>query len=92
MNWSKFKLKKICTVYQVTDSYYFNNKHSAGRFLNLIELIIDKYDLLEGRKCSGWEMTSDYFKTTVYKRDRFDCQIDCEIDFEKTTLTITVKE
>lgn len=92
MNWSKFKLKKICTVYQVTDSYHFNDKHSAGSFLNTIEPLLDKYDLLEGRKCSGWEMTSDYFKTTVYKRDRFDCQIDCEIDFKKTTLTITVKE
>ena len=92
MNWSKFKFKKICTVYQVTDSYHFNNKHSAGSFLNTIESLLDKYCLLEGRKCSGWKMTSEYFRTTVYKRDRFDCQIDCEINFETTTLTITVKE
>lgn len=91
MNWSKFKLKKICTVYQVTDSYHFNNKHSAGSFLNTIQSLLDNYYLSEGRKCSSWEMTSDYFRTTVYKRDRFDCQIDCEINFEKTTLTITVK-
>lgn len=92
MNCSKLKLKKICTVYQVTDSYHFNDKHSVVSFLNTIEPLLDKYDLLEGRKCSSFEMTSDYFKTTVYKRDRFDCQIDCEIDFKKTTLTITVKE
>ena len=92
MNCSKFKLKKICTVYQVTDSYHFNDKHSACSYLNTIQLLLDNYDLSDGRKCTGWEMTRDHFKTTVYRRDRFDCQIDCEINFEKTTLTIKVNE
>ena len=92
MNLSKFKLKKICTVYQLTDSYYFNDKHSSGSFLNTIEPLLDKYDLLEGRKFSNFEMTSEYFKTTVYRRNNSDSQIECQIDFSTTTLTITVKE
>ena len=91
MNLTKLKVKKISTAYQVKDSYHFNDKHNAGSYLNTIESLLDKYCLLEGRKCSGCKMTSDYFRTTVYKRDRFDSQIDCEINFETTTLTITVK-
>lgn len=91
MTWSKFKLKKIITVYQVTDSYHFNGNHNADSYLNTIQSLLDNYCLSEGRRCSGYELTRDYFKTTVCRRDRFDCQIDCEINFEKTTLTITVK-
>lgn len=92
MNLSKFKLKKIHTVYQTTNSYFFNGKHNADSYLNLIEKILNHYDLLDGRKLSGWEMTSEYFRTTVYRRNHSDNQIDCEIDFETTTLTITIKE
>lgn len=91
MNWSKFELKTIYSIFQVTNSYFFNDKHNAGTYLNVIEQILKDYDLLEGRKCSGWEMTSDFFKTVVYRRNNLDFQIDCEIDFETTTLTITAK-
>lgn len=92
MNWSIFKLKKIYTVYQVTDSYHFNDKHSADSYINTIKHILDNYCLLEGRKLSGWEMTRDHFKITVYRRDSYDCQIECEIKFEETTLTLTLIE
>lgn len=91
MNVLKFKSKKIHTVYQVTHSCYFNDKHNAGTYLNTIQSLLDNYCLSEGRKCSGWEMTGDYFKTVVYRRNNLDCQIDCKIDFKSTTLTITIK-
>ena len=91
MNWSKFKLKKISTVYQVIDSYHFNDKHNAYSYFNTIQTILDNYDMLDGRELSGCEMTSEYFKTTVYRRNHSDNQIDCQIDFHTTTLTITVK-
>lgn len=92
MNVLKFKSKKIHTVYQVTHSCYFNDKHNAGTYLNVIEQILNNYDLLDGRKLSGWVMTGDNFKTVVYRRNNLECQIDCEIDFKSTTLTITIKE
>lgn len=92
MNWIKFKEKKISTVYQVIDSYHFNDKHNTDSYLNTIQSLLDNYCLSEGRKCSGWKMTRNYFKTTVYRRDRFDSRIDCLIDFDKTILTIIVKE
>lgn len=90
MNWSKFKLKKICTVYQVKDSYHFNDKHNADSYLNTIQTILDYYDFSQGRELSSFEITSQYFKTTVYRRNHSDNQIDCQIDFHTTTLTITV--
>lgn len=92
MNLSKFKLKQVYLEFQVTNSCYFNDKHNAGTYLNVIEQILNFMDLLEGRKLSGWEMTSEYFKTTVYRRNHSDNQIDCAIDFESTTLTIIIKE
>lgn len=91
MNMSKFKLKKIYTVYQITSSCYLDDKQNAGNYLNIIEQILNHYDLLDGRELPGWEMTPEYFKTTVYRRNHSDNQIDCEIDFETTTLTIIVK-
>lgn len=92
MNWSKFKLKKVYTEYEITNSCYFNDKHNAGTYLNVIEQILKHYDLLDSRKLSGYEMTRDYFTTVVFKRNRFDNQIECEIDFKTTTLTISIKE
>ena len=45
MNWSKFKLKKICTVYKVTDSYHFNGKHKANSYLNsIVQMFLQKKD------------------------------------------------
>lgn len=92
MNLSNFKLKKILTIYQVTNSYFFNNKHNADSYLKRIEQILNHYDLLDGRELLGHVMTSEYFKTVVYRRNLSDNQIDCEIDFDTTTLTIVVKE
>lgn len=92
MNMSNFKLKQVFSEFQVTNSCYFNDKHNAGTYLNVIEQILNYYDLLEGRKLSGYEMTSEYFRTVVYRKNRLDFQIDCEIDFETTTLTIKVKQ
>ena len=92
MNWSKFKLKKVYTEYEITNSCYFNNKHDAGTYLNVIEQILNHYDLLDGRKLSGSEMTRDYFATVVFRTNRLDHQIDCVIDFQTTTLTIAIKE
>lgn len=92
MNLTKFKLKRVYTEYEMTNSCLFNNKHEAGTYLNVIEQILTHYDLLDGRKLSGYEMTRDYFTTVVFKRNRFDYQIECEIDFKTTTLTIAIIE
>lgn len=92
MNWSKFKLKKVYTEYEITNSCYFNDKHEVGTYLNVIEQILNHYDFLQGRQLSGYEMTSDHFITVVFMRNRLDDQIECEIDFKTTTLTIAIKE
>ena len=91
MNLSKFKLKQVYLEFQVTNSCYFNDTHNACTYLNVIEQILNYMELLDGRKCSSFEITSEYFRTVVYRRNRSDFQIDCEIDFETTTLTIKVK-
>lgn len=91
MNWSKIKLKNTSIISQVTNSYLFDATHNAGTYLFVIEQILNNCGLLDGRKPSGWEMTSEYFKTTVYRRNHSDTQIDCQIEFKTTTLTITVK-
>lgn len=88
----KFKLKKISTGYQVTNSYFFNNKHNAESYLNSIRQILDFYDLFDGVKLSGYLRHVDFFKATFKRINLFGFDIDCEIDFETTTLTITVKE
>lgn len=92
MNWSKFKLKKVYTEYEITNSCYFNDKHEASTYLNVIEQILNHYDFLDGRKLSGYEMTRDYFTTVVFMTNRHVDQIECEIDFKTTTLTIAIKE
>ena len=91
MNWSKFKLKKICTVYQVTDSYFFNDKHKADSYLNSIVQILTIYDLTNGVNLSGYIRHVDFFKATFLRMNSLGVDVDCEIDFKTTTLTITVK-
>lgn len=92
MNLSKFKLKKIHTVYQVTNSYFFNGKHCPGSYLKSIVEIITTYDLKHGTISSGYKLYEDHFTATFTRMNPLGVDIDCEIDFETTTLTITVKE
>ena len=91
MNWSKFKLKKICTVYKVTDSYHFNGNHNADSYLKTIVQILTIYDLTNGVKLSGYIRHVDFFKATFLRMNSLGVDVDCEIDFKTTTLTITVK-
>ena len=88
----KFKLKKISTVYQLTNSNLFNNKHNAESYLNSIRQILDCYGLSDGVKLSGYLRQVDFFKATFKRMNIFDVDIYCEIDFATTTLTITIKE
>lgn len=92
MNWSKLKFKKICTVYQVTNSYHFNDKHNADSYLNSIVQILIIYDLTNGVKLSGYIRHVDFFKATFIRMNPLGVDVDCVINFETTTLTITVKE
>ena len=92
MNCSKFKLKKICTVYQVIDSYHFNDKHSFDSYLKTIVQILTRYDLTTGVELKCYKLYDAHFDATF---ERFNClgvDIECTINFLKTTLTITVKE
>lgn len=92
MNWSKFKLKKICTVYQVTNSYFFNDKHNADSYLNSIAQILTIYDLTDGIKLSGYIVNDECFIATFLRMNPLGVDIECVINFQSTTLTITVKE
>ena len=92
MNLSEFKLKKICTVYQVTDSYHFNGNHNADSYLNSIGQIISTFDLSGGVSLSGYIQNEDYLIATFIRMYPFGVDIDCVINFQSTTLTITVKE
>lgn len=92
MNLSKFKLKKIYTVYQVTDSYHFNSNHNADSYLKIIVQILTIYDLTNGVKLLKYTRHVDFFKATFLRTNPLGVDIDCEIDFKSTTLTITVKE
>ena len=92
MNWSKFKLKKICTVYQVTDSYHFNGNHNADSYLKTIVQILTIYDMTNGIISSGYEMNDAFFKSTFIRMSPLGVDVECVIDFQSTTLTITVKE
>lgn len=92
MNWSKFKLKKISTVYQVTDSYHFNDKHNADSYLNSIAQILINFDLSNGVSLSGYIQNKDNFIATFIRMYPDGYDIVCQIDFKSTTLTITVKE
>ena len=92
MNWSKFKLKKICTVYQATDSYHFNDKHKTDSYISSIVEILTFSDLTYGVKLSGYNLYEDQFIATFIRRNPAGVDVECEIDFKTTTLTITVKE
>ena len=92
MNWSNFKLKKICTVYQVTDSYHFNDKNKTDSYLNSIEQILTTLDLSKGVILSGYIQNKDNLNATFIRTLPFGVDIDCVINFQSTTLTITVKE
>lgn len=92
MNWSKFKLKKICTVYHVTDSYHFNGKHSAGSYLNTILQILDNYDLVVESTLFRYNLFEDHFIARFMRTNLAGVDIICAIDFELTTLEIKVIE
>ena len=92
MNWSKFKLKKICTIFQVSDSYHFNCKHSARSYLNTIQIILDNYDLLDGATLAGYCKYDDHFIATFTRTNPAGNDFLCQIDFDTTTLSIIVIE
>lgn len=92
MNWSKLKLKKICTVYQVTDSYHFNDKHNADSYLNSIAQILIIYDLTDGIKLSGYIVKDECFIATFIRMNPSGVDLECVIEFDTTTLTIIVIE
>lgn len=92
MTWSKFKLKKICTVYKVTDSYHFNDKHNADSYLNSIGQILSTFDLSDALRLSGYILHVKFFKATFLRLNPKGFDIKCKIDFSTTTLTITVIE
>lgn len=91
MNLTKFKLKKISTVYQVTDSYHFNDKHNAYSYIKTIQSLLDKYHLLDESILSGYIHNKYHFIASFVRMNPSGDDIVCEINFEKTTLTITVK-
>lgn len=92
MNLTTFNIKKICTVYRVTNSYYFNSKHNADSYLNSIEQILIFYDLTDEFTLSGYIQRADSFIATFICTNPFGVDIECVINFRSTTLTITVKE
>ena len=92
MNWSKFKLKKICTVYQATDSYHFNGNHNADSYINSIVEILTFPDMTNGVKLLRYTRHVDFFKATFIRRNPAGVDVECEIDFKTTTLTIAIKE
>lgn len=92
MNWSKFKLKKIFTVYHVTDSYHFNGKHSAVSYLNTIQQLLDNYDLLKESTLLRYNLFEDHFIARFMRTNPTGFDIICAIDFESTTLEIKVIE
>lgn len=92
MNWSKLKLKKICTVYKLTDSYHFNGNHNAYSYIKTIQSLLDKYHLLDNSILSGYIHNKYHFIASFVRMNPLGDDIVCEINFETTTLTITVKE
>lgn len=92
MNWSKFKLKKICTVYKVTDSYHFNGNHNADSYLKTIVQMLTFYDLTNGVKLLRYTRHVKFFKATFFRVNPSGVDIECEIDFDTTTLSIKVIE
>lgn len=92
MTWLKFKLKKISTVYQVNDSYHFNDKHNSDSYLNSIAQILIIFDLSNGVSLSGYIHSKDNFIATFIRTYPDGHDIVCQIDYKSTTLTITVKE
>ena len=92
MTWSKFKLKKIYTVYQVTDSYHFNDKHSFDSYLKTIVQILTQYDLTTGVEFKFYKLYDDHFDATFERVNCLCVDIECVINFQSRTLTITVKE
>ena len=92
MNWSKFKLKKICTIYQVTNSYFFNDKHNADSYLISIAQIFTLYELSDGVELSEYELDDDFFKATFIRINPSGVDIECVIDFDTKTLMIVIKE
>ena len=94
MNWSKFKVKKISSIYQVTNSYFFDATHNAGTYLKVIEHILNICDLLEGFSLSGYryKLNKDNFTATLIRKYPLGDDIECVIDFKTTTLTIKVIE
>lgn len=85
---SKFKLKKIC----ITNSCYLNDKHNVCSYLNSIGQILTLYELSDGIKLSGYIVNDECFIATFLRMNPLGVDIECEINFETTTLTITVKE
>ena len=92
MNWSKFKLKKISTVYQAIDSYHFNGNHNADSYLNSIEQILTTFDLSDGVSLSGYIQNKDNLTATFIRTYPLGVDIECVINFQSTTLTIKVIE
>lgn len=92
MNWLKFKLKKICTIYQVTNSFFFNENHSSACYLNSITQILKIHNLTEGIKFTGYTENDECFSATFLRTDPSGDDIECVINFQTTTLTITIKE
>lgn len=88
----KIKIEEDTTEYQVTDSYYFNDKHKAESYLIIIVTILKFFDLTDGVSLSGYIQNKDNFIATFLRKNPSGVDVECEINFEKTTLTITVKE
>lgn len=92
MNISKFKLKKICTEYKVTDSYHFNDKHSACSYLDSIAEILIDFDLTDEIILSCYDLSEFHFTATFTRMNASGVDIECEIDFDTTTLLLKVIE
>lgn len=92
MNSLKFKLKKIFTVYKVTDSYHFNGNHNDDSYLKTIEQMLIFYDLTNGVKLLRYKRHDKFFKATFIRINLSGVDIECEIDFDTKTLMIVIIE
>lgn len=92
MSLLKFELKKIFSIYQITDSYHFNDKHNADSYLKTIVQILSEHDFLQGTKLSEYNLYDDTFHATFDRINPLGVDIECRIDFNITTLTIAIKK
>lgn len=67
-----------------------NRDHCAGEYLEMChEFVKESFGIEKNFKghCMSW----DNFKTTGYRNDYKDVQVDCIMDFNANIITITIK-